>query len=115
MRFDSAIMSHDRRLRLNALRMINAHSSIHGESAVPPSTVRACLLAEEVVLDVAGVRDRVLKTGKVASSILERDILLATRWLLGISGLVSMSTLGDSFHFFSSTQDQSPAPMGSSR
>jgi U3 small nucleolar RNA-associated protein 20 len=86
-RFDAAIVSHDRRLRLSALRMVNAHSDVHGESATVPRAARACLLAEEVALDVAGVRDRVLKTGKVPSSVHDdgRDVLLATRWLLGLS------------------------------
>ena len=96
--------------------MIDVHSDVHGKSATVPSAVRVCLLAEEIALDVAGVRDRVLKTGKVSLAIHDdsRDVPLATRWLLGLSNLVSMSNgcTWTFMPFYSPTQGQPSAIMG---
>lgn len=48
--------------------------------------LKRCLQGEEVQLDVQGVRERVLRIGRVAQIVREGDVIAAdicARWLLG--------------------------------
>ncbi|KAF8883245.1 armadillo-type protein [Infundibulicybe gibba] len=77
------ILSHARPLRLNALRFLSCNLV-----KSPPGTqevIRRCLQGEEVSLDVQGVRDRVLRIGRVAQTLQDSDGIgadLCGRWLI---------------------------------
>ncbi|KAH8831231.1 armadillo-type protein [Flagelloscypha sp. PMI_526] len=75
------LLSHSRSLRLSALRLVHllAPSGIK-------DMAKKCLTAEEVSLDVAGARERVLRIGRVVAALLgpgpgDDEIDLCTRWL----------------------------------
>lgn len=96
------VLSYDRSLRLSALRVMSMHresidttAGAGTSSEVPGSTavrtiLELCLDAENVSLDVAGVRERIVKINRVGSAAASSDstfdndaIHLAVRWLLG--------------------------------
>lgn len=102
-----AILSHDRRLRVGALRLLEACSKVEANadevdptSSKGKTTIRQlCLAGERVPLDVAGVRERILRTKKVGTAALALslkeedgegdDARLGVRWLLGMFSLKS--------------------------
>lgn len=98
------VLSYDRSLRLGALRVMSIHretidatAGAGTSSQVPRSTIartilELCLDAENVSLDVTGVRERIVKINRVGSAAASSDstsdndaIHLAVRWLLGKS------------------------------
>lgn len=77
----SSISSHKRNLRLAALRLLL--SPIVQRTSQESSTLQSCLEAEVIDLDVAGARERVVKTGKVTVSTEGLQVDLAGKWLTG--------------------------------
>lgn len=85
-----AIQSHSRPLRLNALRLLDSHSNSKSGfvkiPAGPKEVIKRCLQGEEVSLDVQGVRERVLRIGRVAQVLRDGDEVgadVCARWLIG--------------------------------
>ena len=89
-----AVTAHDRRIRVGALRILAACATANEPGSSSEASrkdshgiLQLCLAAEKVPLDVAGVRERIVKTRKVesmASKNLEDDaVRLASQWLLG--------------------------------
>ncbi|KAG6335501.1 hypothetical protein ID866_3590 [Astraeus odoratus] len=77
-----AVISHSRVLRLSTLQILSSRlvSASSGERDV----LRRCLQGEEVSLDVSGVRDRVLRIGRVGVTVRDdepRAADLCARWL----------------------------------
>jgi U3 small nucleolar RNA-associated protein 20 len=78
-----ALISHRRDLRLNALRLLAAPGITMPVGA--RDAVRRCLQGEEVPLDVAGVRARVLRIGRAAPGVRNGDKVgadICARWLI---------------------------------
>ncbi|KAJ4487801.1 armadillo-type protein [Lentinula aciculospora] len=79
---ENAILSHSHSLRLSALRLL-ASPVVNA----PPDTlevVERCLQGEQISLDVQGVRERVVKIGRVVQVVKQDDELgadLCARWL----------------------------------
>lgn len=79
-----AILNHSRVLRISALQILS--SNLVGGSAGEQDVVRRCLQGEEVSLDAAGVRERVLRIGRVGIAVRDGESAaadLCTRWLMG--------------------------------
>ena len=79
-----SVQSHSRPLRLNTLRLIG--SSLVSSPPATSDVIRRCLQGEEVSLDVQGVRERVLRIGRVGQVLRDGDDVgadVATRWLIG--------------------------------
>lgn len=79
-----ALISHSRPLRLNALRILNSNL-VKTQSGVQ-EVIKRCLQGEEVPLDVQGVRERVLRIGRVGQVVRDGDEIgaeLCSRWLIG--------------------------------
>ncbi|KAG6830801.1 hypothetical protein H0H92_014650 [Tricholoma furcatifolium] len=86
----SLLLSPKHSTRLTALRLLSSTSSLL--TPPPPPAVRAaaeaCLKAEQVPIDVAGVRERVLRIGRVANSLGQekegetRAVELVATWLV---------------------------------
>lgn len=79
------LLSHSRPLRLSTLRLLAspAISSSVGEREV----LKRCLQGEEVPLDVQGVRERVLRIGRVGQVVRDEDDMgadICARWLVGM-------------------------------
>ncbi|KAH6910215.1 U3 snoRNP protein Utp20 [Coprinopsis sp. MPI-PUGE-AT-0042] len=76
-----SLLSHSRSLRLNALRFLNSKLV-----AIPEETeevVKRCLQGEEASVDIQGVRERVLRIGRVAQVVGDRKSAdICGRWLL---------------------------------
>lgn len=80
-----SILSHSRSLRLNALRLL-ASSKLVKCSSGEREVLKRCLQGEEIQLDVQGVRERVLRIGRVRQVVAEGDESgadICARWLLG--------------------------------
>ncbi|KAK0463186.1 armadillo-type protein [Desarmillaria tabescens] len=77
-----SILSHDSQLRLSALRLL-ASPAIKVPGPVL-EVVKCCLQSEEVSLDVQGVRERVLRMGRVGQIVTDgtRGPDLCVRWLV---------------------------------
>lgn len=76
-----SLLNHERSRRLNALRLLSS-KLVEGERDV----CKRCLQGEDVSLDVQGVRERVLRIGRVAQVIKDdgaTDADVCTRWLIG--------------------------------
>lgn len=79
-----SVVSHSRPLRLSSLRLLDSPLI-----NVPPSfkeVVKRCLQGEEVSLDTQGVRERVLRIGRVGQVVKDGDDIgadLCVRWLVG--------------------------------
>ena len=77
-------LSHSHPLRLCGLKLLASQLV-----DVPSGTkvvIQRCLQGEEVSLDVQGVRERILRIGRVVQVVKEGDELgadLCTRWLIG--------------------------------
>lgn len=79
----ASLLSHSRILRLNALRLLDSkivflHGGIY-------EVMKRCLQGEEVSLDVQGVRERVLRIGRVVQVVGDADSAeFCARWLIGM-------------------------------
>ncbi|PBK92675.1 hypothetical protein ARMGADRAFT_967204 [Armillaria gallica] len=77
-----SILSHDSQLRLNALRLLASPAiKVPGPEL---EVVKRCIQSEEVSLDVQGVRERVLRMGRVGQIVTDgnRGADLCVRWLV---------------------------------
>lgn len=80
----SSLLSHSRSLRLQTLRLLNSLLV-----DVPESTsylLKKILQAEEISIDVQGVRERVLRITRLPVSVKDSDVLgadICARWLIG--------------------------------
>ncbi|KAH7929562.1 hypothetical protein BV22DRAFT_1191955 [Leucogyrophana mollusca] len=77
------LLSHSRSMRLSAMKLLSSKlvKSSPGEQEV----LKRCLQGEEVSLDVHGVRERVLRIGRVGQVVKEDEPLgadLCLRWLI---------------------------------
>ncbi|KAK0476052.1 armadillo-type protein [Armillaria novae-zelandiae] len=77
-----SILSHDSQLRLNALRLL-----VSPAIKVPGpvlEVVKRCLRSEEVPLDIQGIRERVLRMGRVGQNVADQNggADLCARWLV---------------------------------
>lgn len=79
----SSISSHKRDLRLASLRLLL--SSIVERTSKENLTLQGCLEAEVIDLDIAGVRERAVKMGKVSATGEGLQIEVAGKWLTGWS------------------------------
>ncbi|KAL4261563.1 Small subunit processome component 20 [Pleurotus pulmonarius] len=78
-----SILSHSRALRLHSLRLLS--SPFIQSSTAQREVLKRCLQGEEVPLDMQGVRERVLRIGRLSQLIRDDDELVAdicVRWLL---------------------------------
>ena len=80
-----SLLSHSHALRLNCLRLLACTSAKSSVNEL--EIVRRCLQAEEVSLDVQGVRERLLRTSRVVQVVKDGDEVgadLCARWLIGM-------------------------------
>jgi U3 small nucleolar RNA-associated protein 20 len=80
-----SLLSHSRSLRLNTLRLLAC--KLIKSSAGEHEVVERCLQGEEVSLDVHGVRERLLRIGRVGQVVRDDDMIsadLCARWLTGV-------------------------------
>ncbi|ESK84634.1 u3 snornp protein utp20 [Moniliophthora roreri MCA 2997] len=78
-----SLLSHSADLRLSVLQLLVSCSTSTLENT--KQVVQRCLQGEEVPLDVQGVRERVLRIGKVAQVVKDGDEVgaeVAARWLI---------------------------------
>lgn len=79
----TCIISHSRSLRLSALKILS--SKLVKSSPGEQDVLKRCLQGEEVSLDVQGVRERVLRIGRIGQVIKDDEPLatdLCIRWLI---------------------------------
>ncbi|KAJ3868344.1 armadillo-type protein [Lentinula novae-zelandiae] len=77
-----AILSHSHSLRLNALKILR--SQLVNAPADTREVIERCLQGEQVPLDVQGVRERVVRIGRVVQVVKQSDEIganLCARWL----------------------------------
>ena len=77
------IISHSRSLRLSALKILS--SKLVKSSSGERDVLKRCLQGEEVPLDVQGVRERVMRIGRIGQVIKDDEPLatdLCIRWLI---------------------------------
>ena len=85
-----SIISHSRLLRLSSLRVLM--SPLVDCPADVQEVLKRCLQGEEVPLDVQGVRERILRIGRVGPVVKDGDKIgadLCGRWLIGTSASFS--------------------------
>ncbi|TFK45123.1 armadillo-type protein [Crucibulum laeve] len=76
-----ALLSHSRPVRLNALRLLD--SKLVQTADGPDEVLKRCLQGEEVSLDVQGIRERVLRIGRVGQVVGDGSGAdLCARWLM---------------------------------
>lgn len=96
-----SLLSHSRPLRLNTLRFLD--SNLINAAPGQKEVVKRCLQGEEVSLDVQGVRERVLRIGRVGQVLREGDETgadLCARWLTGESTPSFIRHITKLFAFF---------------
>ena len=79
-----SLLSHSRSLRLNVLRLLS--SPLVQTSEGTAELLKKSLQAEEISIDVQGVRERVLRIGRLPIAVKDGDDIAAevcTRWLIG--------------------------------
>jgi hypothetical protein len=79
----SCIISHSRSLRLNALKILS--SKLVKTSSGEQDVLKRCLQGEEVPLDLHGVRERVLRIGRLGQVVKDDEPMatdLCIRWLI---------------------------------
>jgi hypothetical protein len=106
----SSLLSHSRSLRLSTLRLLS--SDVVKSSTGQQEVVKRCLQGEEVSVDVQGVRERVLRIGRVGQIIRDGDILGASIfivWLIGLSFVYCFITTVVYLTPFSSAESQPTA------
>jgi U3 small nucleolar RNA-associated protein 20 len=77
-----SLLSHSRPVRLNALKLLLSANS--ADAPASHDMIKRCLQGEEVPLDAQGVRERVLRIGRIGVSLRDDDALgqdIALRWL----------------------------------
>jgi len=78
-----SLLSHSRPLRLACLRLLD--SKIVNYVDGPVEVLKRCIQGEEVPLDLQGVRERVLRIGRVCQVVGdEKAADLCARWLIGV-------------------------------
>jgi len=78
-----SLLSHSRPLRLACLRLLD--SKIVNYVDGPVEVLKRCIQGEEVPLDLQGVRERVLRIGRVCHVVGdEKGADLCARWLIGM-------------------------------
>ena len=84
-----SLLSHSRSLRLNTLRLLDSKKLVDKNHQNPDANrvvevLKHCLQGEGVSLDLQGVRERVLRIGKVVPVVGDvRGAELCARWLIG--------------------------------
>ena len=81
----SALLSHSRLLRLSTLRLLSSPIVRASEGTV--ELLKKALQAEEISVDVQGVRERVLRIGRLPLAVKDGDDVAAdicARWLIGV-------------------------------
>ena len=79
----SALLSHSRLLRLSTLRLLGSPIVRASEGTI--ELVKKALQAEEISVDVQGVRERVLRIGRVGQVVGDtQGAELCARWLIGM-------------------------------
>ena len=109
----TALVSHSRTLRLNALRLLT--SSVIQAPEGSAELLKKALQAEEISIDVQGVRERVLRIGRLPVVVKDGDEVAAeicARWLIGVSPLIEDS-VRPVLTATSPAQGQPPTPVGS--
>lgn len=79
------LLSHSRPLRLAALRLLTSKNliSLPEDSASVSEVLKRCLQGEEAEIDVQGVRERVLRIGRVGQVVGEKEgAEVCVRWLV---------------------------------
>lgn len=79
------LLSHSRPLRLAALRLLTSKNliSLPEDSASVSEVLKRCLQGEEAEIDVQGVRERVLRIGRVGQVVGEKEgAEVCARWLV---------------------------------
>ena len=80
-----SLLSHSRLLRLSVLRLLS--SPIVQASDGTTELVKKALQVEEISVDVQGVRERVLRIGRLPLAVKDEDDVAAdicARWLIGV-------------------------------
>lgn len=99
------VLSYSRSLRLAALNII---TSPHMRVSVDLKDIATrCLQAEEVSVDVTGVRERVVKIGRLGETLRDDDrdaVDLCIRWLLGASDRLLVDCSRHSYPFGSAIE-----------
>ncbi|EKM53530.1 uncharacterized protein PHACADRAFT_98717 [Phanerochaete carnosa HHB-10118-sp] len=78
----TSLLSHSRLLRLSMLHLLNSRVLNVGASA---EVLKKCLQAEEVSIDVHGIRERVMRIGRLSHILKDGDEIgaeIAVRWLI---------------------------------
>lgn len=84
-----SLLSHSRSLRLNTLRLLDSKKLVDKNHQNPDANgvvevLKSCLQGEGISLDLQGVRERVLRIGKVVPVVGdERGAEVCARWLIG--------------------------------
>jgi U3 small nucleolar RNA-associated protein 20 len=81
----SSLLSHSRALRLNTLRLLSCCQRDESSPSLS-EVVKRCLQGEEASLDVQGVRERVLRIGRLSLMVKDGDkegAEVSIRWLIG--------------------------------
>jgi U3 small nucleolar RNA-associated protein 20 len=84
-----SLLSHSRSLRLNTLRLLDSKKLVDKQHQLPVAdgvmeVLKRCLQGEEVPLDLQGVRERVLRIGRVGQVVGDvRGAEVCARWLIG--------------------------------
>jgi hypothetical protein len=81
--FRTALLSHQQKLRALVLRLLSTKAV---QKSPATDTIKGCLQAEDVSLDVQGVRERVLRINRLGQHVQINDCLSAeicARWLTG--------------------------------
>lgn len=84
-----SLLSHSRSLRLNTLRLLDSKKLVDKNHQDPAADgvmeiLKRCLQGEEVSLDLQGVRERVLRIGRVGQVVGDvRGAEICARWLIG--------------------------------
>ena len=82
----SSLLSPSRSLRLNTLQLLDCKKKNHQNLDVNGvvEVIKCCLQGERVSLDLQGVRERVLRIGKVVPVVGDvRGAEVCARWLIG--------------------------------
>ncbi|EEB99996.1 hypothetical protein MPER_00168, partial [Moniliophthora perniciosa FA553] len=80
-----SLLSHSADLRLSVLQFLASCYTSASTVETTNQVVQRCLQGEEVPLDVQGVRERVLRIGKIAQAVKDGDEVgaeVAARWLI---------------------------------
>jgi U3 small nucleolar RNA-associated protein 20 len=82
-----SLTSHSRLTRLGVLRLLSCpFVSNSAESSAASNTINRCLQAEEISVDVQGVRERVLRISRLNHHLKDGDFFsteIVIRWLIG--------------------------------